>query len=113
MGTRSISARAKWRRIIQEQADSGRTVAQFCRSSGIAASSLFAWKRRLARGAAAPAFVEARLQGGGDAVERAEGSEGSASTIEVICAQGRRILVRPGFDRTMLSEVVNALEALA
>jgi transposase-like protein len=75
MGTKSISAEARWRQISQEQVDSGQTVAQFCRSRGIAESSLFAWKRRLRHSPGAPgsAFVEAKLQGRDDAVERADG----------------------------------------
>jgi transposase-like protein len=107
MGTKSISAEAKWRRIIQEQVDSGQTVAQFCRNSSIASSSLFAWKRRLIRRVGASAFVEATLQRGDEA-----GGE-SRPGIEIHLRRERRIVVRPGFDQAMLSEVVRALEASA
>ena len=114
MGTKSISAETKWRRIIQEQVDSGQTVAQFCRSSGIASSSLFAWKRRLTRRVGALAFVEATLQRGDEASVAGSRSCGeSRPGIEIHLRRERRIVVRPGFDQAMLSEVVRALEASA
>jgi hypothetical protein len=80
-------------------------VAAFCARHGIAVSSLYAWRRRLAA-AAAPVFVEAKL------VEVAGGTR-STGMIEVRLRGGRRVLVRrEGFDRKLLAEVVAALEGL-
>ena len=108
MGTRSISAEARWRRIIQEQVDSGQTVAEFCRNRGTAASSLFAWKRRLKRNAGASVFVEARLRPGDDVVNESR----RAGSIEIHLGRQRRLVVQAGFDPAMLNEVVRALEGL-
>lgn len=76
---------------------------RFCEERGIPASSLFGWKRKLAgagEGGAA-AFVEAKVEGIDD--------EQRGVAIEVRC--GRRVTVARGFDRQLLLEVIEALEA--
>jgi transposase-like protein len=104
--SRSGSAREKWTRIIREQRASGLSVAAFCAERGIPASSLFAWRRRLAgAGDATPsgsAFVEAKVRG-------AQDSRDGGVTIELAC--GRRVTVTRGFDRQLLLEVLDALES--
>ena len=100
---RSTAAAEKWRGIIDEQNRSGQTVMEFCRQRGIAASSLFAWKRRL-RGSASsvtPAFVEAAVN-----------DEVDGEAIEIVCSGGRRIVVRGGFDSQVLRQVINVIEGL-
>ena len=105
-------ASARWRKLLEDQRASGLPVTAFCRERGIAASSLFAWRRRLARGepvfkpvkvAATPA--PSRRGGGGD-----DGGEGA---IELHLAAERRLIVRRGFDRQLLADVIYALESLA
>jgi transposase-like protein len=92
----------KWRGLVERQRSSGLSVAKFCARHGIAAPSLYAWRRRLA---ATPAFVEAKLAG-------VPGPEPSGM-VEVRLCGGRRLLVRrEGFDRELLVEVVAALEGL-
>ena len=44
-----------WRRQIQRQKEGRRTVAEFCRRLGVSTVTFYAWKRRLAAAAAAPA----------------------------------------------------------
>jgi transposase-like protein len=101
---RSTSAAEKWRGIVVEQASSKQTVAEYCRQRGIAASSLFAWKRRLKRVAGAAAFVEATLK-------PAEGVRDEPQAgIEIVCASGRRVTVRKGFDPEALKQVIATLE---
>ena len=109
-------ARRKWRELVVRQRGSGLSVAAFCHRNGVAASSLFAWKRRLSDAAAVPAFVEAMVAdaaadaevagGGGDAPGRAAGV-----TIEL--AGGRRILLARGFDRRALLDAIEVLEGKA
>ena len=94
----------KWRDLIDRQRASGLSVARFCRRNGVAASSFFAWKRKLASPPATPAFVEA-------AVARAPSLP--AGRIEVLLRCGRRVRVGMGFDRGLLAEVVAALEGLS
>jgi transposase-like protein len=39
-----------WRRRIQQQSQSGRSIADFCRSEGISQGSFYLWKRKLQSG---------------------------------------------------------------
>lgn len=45
---------ALWRQRLARQADSGLTIARFCRQEGILTSNFHAWKRRLQLGEAVP-----------------------------------------------------------
>ena len=47
-GRRVRRSREEWRRLIDEQADSGQTQAAFCAAKGISVASFQNWKRRLA-----------------------------------------------------------------
>ena len=100
----------KWREVIGRQRASGMSVSAFCRHSGVAASSLFAWKRRLASARATPVFIEAKVSGEAGAAESPGVAKG---VIEVRLHRGRRVRVSgAGFDRNLLAEVVATLEAL-
>ena len=70
-------SRADWRRVLSRQAQSGLSIAEFCRREGLSPQSLswWRWKLREERPAAIPAaapegprFVEIQLPGvpGGD-----------------------------------------------
>jgi transposase-like protein len=107
--SRSTAAAEKWRRIIDEQVVSGQTMAQYCRQRGIPASSLFFWRRRLKRAAGATAFVEAKLPA---CSPEFSAYDVSSASIEILCAKGRRIGLRKGFDPNVLREAVQALEGL-
>jgi len=97
MSDRSIAA-DRWRAIVRRQAGSGLSVAGFCRRSRLSQASFYAWRRKLRD---AGIFAEVRLAP--DAVL-------SADALELVLAGGRRIVVRPGFDRTALLALVDALE---
>lgn len=106
MSDRSIAA-DRWRAIVRRQAGSGLSVAGFCRRSRLSQASFYAWRRKLRDAAIctgvrdAGSFAEVRLAP--DAVL-------SADALELVLAGGRRIVVRPGFDRTALLALVDALE---
>ena len=111
---RKRDASARWRKLLEDQQASGLPVSAFCRERGIAASSLFAWRRRLTaceqvfkpvKIAAIPTPVR---HGGGDA-----GDDRGEGAIELYLAGERRLMVRRGFDRQLLAEVIRALESLA
>jgi len=88
--------------LVQRQRSSGLSVAVFCARHGIAAPSLYAWRRRLG---ATPLFVEAKLAGAS--------APRSAGLLEIRLRGGRRLLVRrENFERQLLREVVAALESL-
>jgi hypothetical protein len=113
--SKAESARERWERIVREQRRSGRTVAAFCVERGIAESSFYPWKRRLAGSAGTrgeggegalgpePAFVEAKV--GGDDPGKARGRGG----VRIALRGGVRVLVRRGFDRDLLREVIEAI----
>jgi hypothetical protein len=95
----------KWRELVGRQRSSGLSVASFCARNGLAESSLYAWRRRVA---AARVFVEAEVADG-PAGPRPAG----VGMVEVRVRGGRRLRVRcDSFDRDLLLAVVAALEGL-
>ena len=95
----------KWRRIMGDQRASGLSVAAFCRRHGVAAASLYAWRRQLGQAAGAGVFVEAKV------VDPLPAQ--AAGSIEVCLKGGRRVRVGGGFDARVLLELVTALECLS
>jgi|SRR6185312_7257210 len=94
------AARAYWRELIAEQAGSGQTVAEFCRTRGVPRTGLFAWRRKLEmerRPGAARAFVEVKLPP-------------AAAVMTIELGNGRRVRVEQGFDGELLRRVLEALE---
>ena len=108
MNKASPSVRARWRQIIEQQKSSGLPVAQFCRENQIGPSSLFAWKRRLAREGegAGGAFVRVEAA---SALQPDSGMDNSGGGIELHLGQGRHLLLRPGFDARTLAAVLAVL----
>jgi hypothetical protein len=103
------SAEARWRAVVEEQRTSGLTVTAFCSTRGIAASSFFAWRRRLASPASSmptPTFLE---------VSTNEPRPEPSPSIELeLRDNGRRVLIlRRDFDPTLLRDVLAALEGEA
>jgi transposase-like protein len=107
--SRSSSARERWRQIVERQQDSGLSVAEFCRRRGVAAPSLFAWKRRLGAEAppeARPTFVAVRPEA---EPTLTPGGVDPAAAIELHVGARRLILPR-GFDPATLRQVLAVLE---
>ena len=97
----------EWRQTIDGQRDSGLTIAAYCRDRGIKDSAFYTWKRRLRSPAksnrsSAPAFVEVKPP-----------KKSAVEAIEICLRGERRLLVRRGFDRDLLIELVHALESVA
>jgi transposase-like protein len=90
---------AQWREIVRGQARSGLSVAAYCRRARVPQSSFYAWRRRL-RDAAT--FAEVRVT---------SEPTGAAGAIEVRLKGGRCLVVRAGFDRQTLLDLVATLEA--
>jgi len=97
--------RSKWSGLISEQSESGETVETFCRERGLTASQFYTWRRRL-RGSAAERFLEVQV-----AKPAARPMPAKRGGIEIRLAEGRYVLVEPGFDPDHLRAVVAALEA--
>lgn len=114
------NAQSRWRRLIEDHRVSGLAVSVFCRERGIPQSSLFAWRRRLKSGVAAATFKpvavvsEAASSPPAGEVEPPAASlvePPAVSAVELILSGDRRLLVRPGFDRQLLLDVIGVLES--
>ena len=107
MRARGAELEAKWRGLISEQEQSGKTVAEFCRERGIAASKLYSWKRRCVTAKPVSEFVRLSVA---PAVE-AESVGAAGSGIEVRLAGGRSLVVEPGFNTSHLRALLAVLES--
>ena len=106
MSTR-ILATGRWRKVIQQQRASGLSVAAFCRRSGVPQASFYAWRRKLENEVN---FAEVKLPAG---VILKSGGVSATDTgeIELRLPFRRCVVVRPGFDRQTLVELLQVLEA--
>jgi hypothetical protein len=105
MGERRVEAAGRWRGLVCEPMESGKSVAGFCRERGVPASQMFSWKKRF-REAEAPKFVEVAVKPAAETT--AAGTRGGA--IEVRLKGGRSLIVEPGFDAHHLQALLAALE---
>jgi hypothetical protein len=96
--SKSGDVAGRWREILRRQAGSGLSVAAFCRRSRIPEASFYVWRRKLREAAT---FAEVRVL---------PAAAPGTGALEVVLPRGRRILVRPGFDRPTLLALVDALE---
>ena len=112
--------RERWRALVEEQRQSGMSVSVFCRERSIPPSSFFAWRRKLdtrpkVRPVVAPdgdagfaaGFTRVKLLQETAAVAPAE------SGLELRLPGDRRVIVRRGFDRDLLIELMRTLGELA
>ena len=97
-------AATRWRKLIEQQRESGLPVSAYCRERGLSAASMFAWRRRLSRGA--EMFKPVKIVS--SSIRSA--SEKSDSAIELCLPGGGHLMVRRGFDRQLLLDVIDALE---
>ena len=95
---------AKWRGLVSEQSGSSQTIVAFCRNRGLTTSQFYTWRSRL-RKRTAEQFLEVQVVKG-----PARPMASIRGAIEVRLAEGRRVLVEPGFDPNHLRAVVAALE---
>jgi transposase-like protein len=95
------SAAARWREVVREHAASGLSVAAYCRRARVPVSSFYAWRRKLRD---AGTFAEVRV------MREADSANGQGA-LELRLPRGRCVIVRPGFDRQTLLDLVATLEA--
>jgi hypothetical protein len=106
MRLRSVEVEAKWRGLVSEQEQSGKTVVEFCRERGIPRSKLYLWRQRCAGAQAASGFVRVKI-----APRVGKKSMATVpSGIEVRLAGGRSVVVEPGFDASHLRALLAVLE---
>jgi hypothetical protein len=104
MGKAKREVASKWSGLISEQSQSGQTVQAFCRERGLTTSQFYTWRKRL-RGSAAQQFLEVQV-----VKAAARPFPVNRAGIEIRLAEGRCVLVEPGFDPNHLRAVVAALE---
>lgn len=116
---RRFSLEAK-RRIVEESFVSGDAVSAVARRHGLFPAQLFAWRRAAREGAfgiwngADAGFVEARVMSAVD-VEAGHSPHRVAngqSRLEVVSANGRRVIVDRDVDVEVLVRIVRGLEGL-
>jgi transposase-like protein len=104
---RESGAAARWRDVVRGHAESGLSVAAYCRRARVPASSFYAWRRKLQEGGT---FTEVRVTPAPDpAAEPDSAIDHGALELHLQC--GRRVIVRPGFDRQTLLDLLATLEA--
>jgi hypothetical protein len=109
MSTRSPAAK-RWQKIIREQRASGLSVVGYCRQARVSAWSFYSWRRRLrVERKAAPKFVEVQVARP-STIASAERPSVDPSGVELHLPGGRCVVLRPGFDRRTLLELLHALE---
>ena len=106
MSTRG-EIRERWRRLVDEQQASGMSVTAFCRRAGVRCSGYYKWRRKLGgRGSFTEVHVK-RLP----AITSSQDHERGAAPLELRLSGERTIVVRRGFDRQVLQELLDTLEA--
>ena len=121
----------RWRELLADQRGSGLPVTVFCRERGIPQSTFFAWRRRLSvvgvggifkpvkivsESVAKPVSesVVASVVQSGPGCSAVDGGvvddTADAGSLELLVGGGRRLLVRRGFDRELLLDVLEVVE---
>ena len=101
--------RAKWRDLISEQQQSGKSIAEFCRERGLRAWQFYEWKKRLKESEASQ-FLEVRVR---PAAESREPAAAHGQGIEIRLNGGRSLVVERGFDAQHLRALLAVLESEA
>ena len=89
----------QWRKIIEQHQRSGWTVTAFCQRAGVSQASFYGWRRKLRDEVS---FAE---------VKRSGEATAEAGGIELRLSGRRCVVVRPGFDRRTLLDLLDALES--
>jgi transposase-like protein len=111
VGTRKRRTRGEVKRLVAEFEASGMQRNEFCRTHGIALSTLLRHLKRhgsgVGRAKAGNRLVAVELSG-----EEPKRNSQRACALEVVLPGGRRIEVRREFDSVTLGRVVKVLEGL-
>jgi hypothetical protein len=103
----------RWRSLVSEQAESGRSVAAFCVERGLRDWQLYEWKKRLRQTEATPtaaaSFVAVEVSVPAAPVDPAEASVPVVG-IELRHRRGWSLMIEPGFDACHLSRLLSVLE---
>lgn len=103
-----------WRGLIDRQAQSGLSVAEFCQRQGVASPSFYVWRKRLRKqerdaGPCSPQnalFVPVALAAGQECQEQ-------GAAVEIERADGTLVRVFEGAQRQTIADVLAALGAVS
>ena len=102
-----ITKRERMRALVERWRRSGETAAAYCRRQGIPAQKLSYWKRALGLTGLVRRRV-ARRAGGLVPVRVLSGS-GATGGLEILLANGDRVLLHEGVSRELVREALMAL----
>ncbi|WP_438015755.1 IS66 family insertion sequence element accessory protein TnpB [Sorangium sp. So ce315] len=109
-----MASRAEWKQRVAAWKRSGQTAEVFAAERGLNPRTLLWWsstlRRPAARGAARAADVSFAQLVPVAAAPTVLARSAESATVELVLASGRIVRVRPGFDATLLRELVSALE---
>lgn len=98
---------SQWRTLVEEQQASGLSVAAFCRRAGVGESSFYRWHQKLRDQLN---FAEVRVTPDKGERSSREPVGGDEAALELWLPRERCLVVRPGFDRQTLIELLAILE---
>jgi hypothetical protein len=98
---------SQWRTLVEEQQASGLSVPAFCRRAGVGESSFYRWLQKLRDELS---FTEVRVTPGQSERSAPEPVGGHDAGLELWLPRERCLVVRPGFDRQTLVELLAILE---
>jgi transposase-like protein len=107
-----------WRRLVREQAQSGRSVREFCNARGLAESAFYFWRRELQARDGKEGRIKTRAVSAASSASAAPSFAAVTVTeldslspaIEVVLTSGVRVRIPSGFDPQTLREVLSLLE---
>lgn len=107
-----------WRGCVARWRSSGLSVREFCRGAALSEPSFYSWRRELARREEGKPFVRRssrpRLRRTRKTTPfvpvHVVAPRFTNSAVEIVLPRGRRVRLRPGFDRVTLEAILDILE---
>lgn len=107
-----------WQGCVSRWRSSGLSVREFCRREALSEPSFYSWRRELARREQNQAVPRRRSRPRLRALQKPAtfvpvqiiAPPSTNSAVEIILPDGRRVRLRPGFDRLTLEAVLDILE---
>lgn len=107
-----------WRGCVTRWRSSGLSVREFCRREALSEPSFYSWRRELARREEGEPVFRRSSRPRPRRTEKPTAfvpvhvvaPRSTHSAVEIILPRGRRVRLRPGFDRVTLEAVLDILE---
>ena len=109
MAQQNEGERLRWRGLLAEQKESGKSIAGFCRDRGMPVWQFYEWKKRL-RQAESASFVAVELVASQTAAAVITPAAVQSAAIEIRLRGGRSLLVGPDFTADHLRRLLTVLE---